>query len=109
MEHDVITSYWNVLANETLAKVQHDLPLKVGGFDYTPEEQAFADKIRAAVAGAFTPMSAHASVQPLLICDVVPASTDLGDISWNVPTVQLTAATFVPGVPTHSWQAVTAE
>ncbi len=36
------------------------------------------------------------------------ASTDLGDISWRVPTVQVTAATWVPGTPAHSWQAVAA-
>ena len=34
------------------------------------------------------------------------ASTDVGDISWNVPTAQMTTATFVPGVPAHSWQAI---
>jgi aminobenzoyl-glutamate utilization protein B len=33
------------------------------------------------------------------------ASTDLGDVSWNVPTVSLTTATWVPGTPAHSWQA----
>jgi aminobenzoyl-glutamate utilization protein B len=33
------------------------------------------------------------------------SSTDLADISWNVPTVSVTGATFVPGVPAHSWQA----
>ncbi len=37
------------------------------------------------------------------------ASTDLGDISWRVPTVQVTAATWVPGTPAHSWQAVAAK
>jgi aminobenzoyl-glutamate utilization protein B len=26
-------------------------------------------------------------------------------VSWNVPTVSMIAATFVPGVPAHSWQA----
>jgi aminobenzoyl-glutamate utilization protein B len=26
-------------------------------------------------------------------------------VSWNVPTVSMVAATFVPGVPAHSWQA----
>ena len=35
-----------------------------------------------------------------------PASTDLGDVSWNVPTVEISTATWVPGVPAHSWQAV---
>jgi aminobenzoyl-glutamate utilization protein B len=26
-------------------------------------------------------------------------------VSWNVPLAQLTAATFVPGVSAHTWQA----
>jgi aminobenzoyl-glutamate utilization protein B len=106
VEHEIVTSYWNVLSNETLAQVQHKNLLRVGGFEYTPEEQAFAEKLRATVLGATTPMSAHEAVQPLLVGGVGSASTDMGDISWNVPTVQLTAATFVPGVPAHSWQAV---
>ena len=39
---------------------------------------------------------------------VQSASTDMGDVSWRVPTVQLSAATWVPGTPAHSWQAVAA-
>ena len=33
------------------------------------------------------------------------SSTDYADVSWNVPAVSMTGATFVPGVPAHSWQA----
>ena len=33
------------------------------------------------------------------------ASSDAGDVSWNVPTQGMTAATFVPGVSAHTWQA----
>jgi len=33
-------------------------------------------------------------------------STDVADVSWNVPTIGLGAATWVPGTPAHSWQAV---
>ena len=33
------------------------------------------------------------------------ASTDVGDVSWNVPTIGFVAATFVPGVVPHTWQA----
>jgi aminobenzoyl-glutamate utilization protein B len=33
------------------------------------------------------------------------ASSDVGDVSWNVPTIGLGAATWVPGTPAHSWQA----
>lgn len=33
-------------------------------------------------------------------------STDVGDVSWVVPTSGFTTACFVPGTPGHSWQAV---
>jgi aminobenzoyl-glutamate utilization protein B len=33
-------------------------------------------------------------------------STDVGDISWVVPTSGFGTACFVPGTPSHSWQAV---
>ena len=35
-------------------------------------------------------------------------STDVGDVSWLVPTVGFYTATWVPGTPAHSWQAVAA-
>jgi aminobenzoyl-glutamate utilization protein B len=38
----------------------------------------------------------------------LPASTDVGDVSWVVPTTGLRAATWVPGTAAHSWQAVAA-
>jgi len=48
------------------------------------------------------------------LCDVVPAletkgapmvgSTDVGDVSWVVPTVQARGATYAIGTPGHSWQ-----
>jgi aminobenzoyl-glutamate utilization protein B len=33
------------------------------------------------------------------------ASTDVGDVSWAVPTIGFLSATFVPGVGPHTWQA----
>lgn len=33
-------------------------------------------------------------------------STDVGDVSWVVPTAGFATATWVPGTPGHSWQAV---
>jgi aminobenzoyl-glutamate utilization protein B len=35
-------------------------------------------------------------------------STDVGDVSWVVPTAGLSTATWVPGTAAHSWQAVAA-
>ena len=33
------------------------------------------------------------------------ASTDAGDVSWVLPMADIGTATFVPGVPAHSWQS----
>ena len=35
-------------------------------------------------------------------------STDVGDISWVVPTTGFSTSCWVPGTPAHSWQAVAA-
>jgi aminobenzoyl-glutamate utilization protein B len=35
-------------------------------------------------------------------------STDVGDVSWVVPTTGLRTATWVPGTSGHSWQAIAA-
>ena len=104
--HEVTMSYWNVLPNEVLAALQHRNLTKVGGVEYTAGEQAFAEKIRATLISPATPMGSQSAVQPMRTGAVGSASTDLGDISWNVPTAEVDAATFVPGVPAHSWQAV---
>ena len=34
----------------------------------------------------------------------IGGSTDVGDVSWVVPTVQCTAAVAALGTPGHSWQ-----
>ncbi|HVJ87278.1 MAG TPA: amidohydrolase [Caulifigura sp.] len=38
--------------------------------------------------------------------DIGRGSTDVGDVSWVVPTSGFGTACFVPGTPGHSWQAV---
>ncbi len=46
-------------------------------------------------------------VLPLFHTDYVsPASTDVGDVSWQTPTVQINAACQPSGSPGHSWQNV---
>lgn len=44
-------------------------------------------------------------VRPLRAGAINSSSTDDADISWNVPAVSMTGATFVAGVPAHRWQA----
>ena len=48
-------------------------------------------------------------VAPLYTGDCFMAgSTDVGDVSWQTPTVQLHALTYPSGAPGHSWQNVSA-
>ena len=104
----LVGSVYSLLPNETLAKVQQRALEQVGGFTYTAEERAFAERLQKSDAFTAVPLETTAKVQPLRIGHAGAASTDVGDVSWVVPTVQLSAATWVPGTAAHSWQAVAA-
>jgi aminobenzoyl-glutamate utilization protein B len=106
MDFEITGAVWNVLPNETLSAVMNRNLERVGGVTYTPEEVAFGEELRKTLTEPPTiAIGSQEHVQPLRTGVVGPASTDLADVSWNVPTVSMTSATFVPGVPLHSWQA----
>jgi aminobenzoyl-glutamate utilization protein B len=109
VEEESLGAVYNVLPNEYLASLQRKNLLKVGGVRYTAEERAFAEAIRKTLSGgeALLPLGSEAEIQPMRSV-ITYASTDMGDVSWTVPTVQLSAATWVPGTAAHSWQAVAA-
>lgn len=107
MEVKVDSTDANIVPNNPLAHLaQRDLE-EVGGFRYTAEEQRFAAEIRKTL-----PPEAGAAESPETVLPLTPidpnspaASTDVGDVSWNVPTIGFGAATFAPGVAAHTWQA----
>src|SRR4051794_21053225 len=106
MELELTGAVYNMLPSEYLAGVMNANLERVGGFSYTPEEQRFAEEIRKTLTDApDVAVGSQEQVRPLRSGGVMSASTDLADVSWNVPTVAMTTATFVPGVPAHSWQA----
>jgi aminobenzoyl-glutamate utilization protein B len=95
----------NVVPNNVLAKVAQRNLEEVGGFRYTPEERQFAEELQKSLApGEAGKLESTATVLPLG-ARAGQASTDAGDVSWNVPTIGFRAATFVPGVVAHTWQA----
>jgi aminobenzoyl-glutamate utilization protein B len=98
----------NLLPNDALAKVAQRNLEEVGGFRYTAEEKHFAQELQKSLpAGVAGELDSTAVIQPLRKPDsnAASASTDVGDVSWNVPTIGFLAATFVPGVVAHTWQA----
>ena len=107
MKYDIIGGTHDLLINKTLAEVMQSNLEKVGGITYTEAEKAFAKKIQPTFIGAPVDVSTAASVRPLsYIVEGNSGSTDVGDVSYTKPTVGLRAATWVPGTPAHSWQAV---
>ena len=107
MEYEMIGGTHELLYVPTLQKRMHQNLSKIGGYSYTLEEKAFAEEISKTL---------NRKLNTEFIEGVVPydtpqkpgGSTDVGDVSFTVPTAGLRAATWVPGTPAHSWQAVAA-
>ena len=105
MDYEVIGGTHDLLLNETLARaLQHNLN-QVGGVTYNAQETEFGRKIQTSLGFAVPPLTAAATVGKFETREG-GGSTDVGDVSYVVPTVGLEAATWVPGTPAHSWQAV---
>jgi aminobenzoyl-glutamate utilization protein B len=107
MEYEIIGGTHDLLINRTLADVMQKNLEKVGGVVYTPEEIEYAHKIQSSFTFKYPDISTAATVKPVKDeKDAGGGSTDVGDVSYAVPTVGMNAATWVPGTPAHSWQAV---
>ena len=106
VEYEVIHGLFPMLSNEALQRRMHANLERVGGVVYDETERAFAELIRPTLVNA-GPLESAAEVQPYM-----PrkggGSTDVADVSWVVPTAGVRTATWVPGTPAHSWQAIAA-
>ena len=108
---EIISGFYEKLPNRKLAElVQKKLEI-VGGIKYDARERAFAEEILKTVNRDSSALSEVARIAPLK--EEEPSqgggSSDVGDVSWNVPTVSFTTATFIPGSAGHSWQNVASD
>ena len=113
----VVSGMSNLLGNGPLERAMFDNLQRLGPPPFDAEDRAFAEAIRKTVDQRDID-SAHQrfgiAVTDAPLCDlVVPleakgagmvGSTDVGDVSWAVPTVQMRGATYAIGTPGHSWQ-----
>ena len=107
MKYDIIGGTHDLLINKTLAETMQANLDRVGGVTYTEAEKEYAKKMQPSFFGTAPDISTAAMVKPLTyINEGNSGSTDVGDVSYVKPTVGLRAATWVPGTPAHSWQAV---
>ncbi|HSE43604.1 MAG TPA: amidohydrolase [Acidobacteriota bacterium] len=103
---EIIHSSYNMLPNDVLAQAVDRNFRIVGGVQYTPDEIAFAENLRKTMdLNGTMPLGSESKIQPIR-SDTGTGSTDVGDVSWNVPVADFVAATWVPGTAAHSWQAV---
>lgn len=106
VEHEVIHGSNSLLPNAYLQNIVHANLTKVGGVSYDPQESAFAKKILGTLT-AKASLAEATGIDPLSQNHGY-GSTDVGDVSYTVPTAGFSTATWVPGTPAHSWQAVAA-
>jgi len=112
----------NLIPNKTLYDAMQQQILEIGMPAYTIEDEQHAQ----AIYNTFTPeVQASALVglyredamqlKDQVIANHIPnvlpefvmgGSTDVGDVSWNVPTVQCTTVCMALGTPLHTWQVV---
>ncbi len=107
VDWEIMHGNLSMLPNRLIAGLMQKNLERLGGFSYTDEEKVFAESIYQTLT---TPQFELGSQQQVFATDtaVSMGSTDVGDISWNVPTAEFTTATWVPGTPAHSWQAIAA-
>jgi aminobenzoyl-glutamate utilization protein B len=109
VESEILGGVYELLPLESLAKIMHKNLIYVGGYTMNAEERAFAEQISKTTGISPKPLESTQSIVPFSTStEGVGGSTDVGDVSWAVPTVGLSTATWVPGTPAHSWQAVAA-
>jgi len=78
----------------------------LGSIKYTEEEIAFAKKIQETTGKEQVGMDSD--IKPLEETKENPGggSTDVGDVSWNVPNINLSVTTAPKDTPWHSWAVV---
>ena len=107
MTYEVMHGNFPLLRNDTLAGLLHEEMTRIGGYKMNADQIEFATTIRETLFGNLPPLSDTEVIQPSVFTQKM-GSTDVGDVSWTVPTAGFGTATWVPGTPAHSWQAVAA-
>ncbi len=105
MTYEVMHGNFSLLPNDTLQKVVHGNLKNLGGITYDGNENEYASEIYTTFFEPDNEIGSQELVRPFKTSHGY-GSTDVGDVSWNVPTAGLRTATWVPGTASHSWQAV---
>lgn len=98
---------YSVLPNDVLGRVMDANLRAAAPLAWSGDEMAFATTLQASLDDA-PDAAGYGAIEDYAFDELGYYSTDVGDVSWVVPTVGLGTTTWVPGTPAHSWQAVAA-
>ena len=107
VEKYFVAGQYQFLINETIAKLLQKNLEKVGGVTWNEREFEFARRLNEHNVNPDSILNQIVKVKPLGKIKKESeggGSTDVADISWNVPTASFGTVTTVPGNPGHSWE-----
>tara|TARA_B100001996_G_scaffold44153_1_gene31893 strand:+ start:2099 stop:3520 length:1422 start_codon:yes stop_codon:yes gene_type:complete len=105
MSYEVMHGNYSLMPNDTLQKIMHENLENRGGIEYTSEEVEYAKTLMKTFIDNDSEIGDQKEVLRYKATHGY-GSTDVGDVSWLVPTAGARIATWVPGTSAHSWQAV---
>ena len=105
MTYEVMHGNYSLLPNNVVQKLMHKHLATFGGISYSDKELEYAEKIYKTFLKPTLEIGSQEYITEFSNSHSY-GSTDVGDVSWVVPTAGLRTATWVPGTAAHSWQAV---
>lgn len=108
VDSEILAFAYDTLPNDPLNELMYNNMQESSPLEYTEEEQEFAQNLAKSLP------TAGKSIDELLPASVsfkpyqgisMPGSTDVGDVSWIVPTGMVTTTCAPIGTALHSWQA----
>ena len=105
MSYEVMHGNYSLMPNDTLQKIMHKNLKNRGGIKYSDAEVEYAKTIMKSFIDNDSEIGDQEKVLNYRTTHGY-GSTDVGDVSWLVPTAGARIATWVPGTSAHSWQAV---
>lgn len=125
VEITVISGMSNMLPNDTVNEVLQSKLEELGAPRFTEDEHVFARELSKSIPPESLETGAYvygldskdvAALKDKVLFEeilppfksevILPGSTDVGDVSWVVPTGQIFTACWALGSPGHSWQIV---
>ena len=105
VSYEVMHGNFPLMPNDTLQRIMHDKLTNRGGIKYSSAETDYAKEIHQTF---LNPTAKIGDQENILSYKSTHGygSTDVGDVSWLVPTGGVRIASWVPGTSAHSWQAV---